>query len=80
MRHMKALVLTKGKLRLRDVPKPVPSMGEALIKVIKAGICNTDLELVLGYMSFEGVLGHEAENTPSLLYWEAWTQAWSPKR
>jgi alcohol dehydrogenase len=24
-----------------------------------AGICNTDLELVRGYMSFQGVLGHE---------------------
>ena len=24
-----------------------------------AGICNTDLELVRGYMGFNGVLGHE---------------------
>lgn len=55
MRSMKALVLEKGKLQLRDIPKPVPSMGEALIKVLKAGICNTDLELARGYMSFEGV-------------------------
>lgn len=33
--------------------------GEALIRVLTAGICSTDLELVKGYMGFNGVLGHE---------------------
>lgn len=33
--------------------------GEALIRVQQAGICATDLELVKGYMGFQGVLGHE---------------------
>ena len=47
---MKALVLEKGELDLREIPQPLPSENEALIKVIKAGICNTDLELVKGYM------------------------------
>ena len=56
---MKALVLKHNELRLRDIPKPIPSEGEALIKVLKAGICNTDLELMKGYMKFEGVPGHE---------------------
>ncbi|MEO8358535.1 MAG: alcohol dehydrogenase catalytic domain-containing protein [Vicinamibacteria bacterium] len=42
----------------RDVPKPGP--GEALIRLRMAGICNTDLEIVRGYMGFRGVLGHEA--------------------
>jgi len=32
---------------------------EALVRVAMAGICNTDLELVKGYMGFEGILGHE---------------------
>lgn len=59
MRHMKALVLSKGKLRLEHLPKPVPSEDEALIRILKAGICNTDLELSRGYMSFEGIMGHE---------------------
>lgn len=56
---MKALVLEEERLRLRDIPKPLPSENEALIKVLKTGICNTDLELVKGYMEFEGVPGHE---------------------
>src|SRR5437764_13481239 len=30
-----------------------------MIRVLLAGICNTDLEIVRGYMAFEGVLGHE---------------------
>jgi len=56
---MRALVLD-GQLRLeaeRPVPEPPP--GEALVRVRQAGICNTDLELVKGYMRFKGVLGHE---------------------
>lgn len=56
---MKAVVLEKGEIRLKDIPQPSPSESEALVKVLKAGICNTDLELVKGYMGFEGVPGHE---------------------
>lgn len=33
--------------------------GEALVQVICAGICNTDLEIVKGYAGFRGTLGHE---------------------
>ena len=32
---------------------------EALIKIRKAGICSTDLELVKGYYPYTGVIGHE---------------------
>ncbi|MEO5761122.1 MAG: alcohol dehydrogenase catalytic domain-containing protein, partial [Vicinamibacteria bacterium] len=42
----------------RDIPRSGP--GEALIRLRLAGICNTDLEIVRGYMGFHGVLGHEA--------------------
>lgn len=41
------------------MPKPEPQQGEALIKILIAGICNTDLEIARGYMGFRGVLGHE---------------------
>jgi threonine dehydrogenase-like Zn-dependent dehydrogenase len=41
------------------IPKPEPEPGFALIKVRRAGICNTDLEILQGYMGFNGVLGHE---------------------
>lgn len=37
----------------------MPEDGEALIRVLLAGICNTDIELYKGYMDFEGVPGHE---------------------
>ncbi len=40
-------------------PDPLPPPGEALIRVRLAGICNTDLELLRGYMAYRGVLGHE---------------------
>lgn len=43
----------------RDVPRPEPPPGEALVRVTLAGVCNTDLELVKGYYPFTGVPGHE---------------------
>ena len=42
-----------------DVPEPQPPAGEARVRVLKAGICNTDLELLRGYYPFTGILGHE---------------------
>ena len=42
-----------------DYGKPSPRPGQALIRTNLAGICNTDLEIVRGYLDFEGVLGHE---------------------
>lgn len=44
---------------LKKIPIPIPNDGEALIKVLRAGICNTDLEILKGYAGFSGVLGHE---------------------
>ena len=61
---MQALVYDGEALRLReDYPRPVPPPGEALVRVRLAGICNTDLEIVRGYMGFRGVLGHEFVGT-----------------
>ena len=57
---MKALVLHNGELMLeRQRPTPEAPAGSTLVRVIQAGICETDLQLVAGYMGFEGVLGHE---------------------
>ena len=55
---MKALWLENNQISLRDIPQP-DKPGEALIKIRKAGICSTDLELVKGYYPYTGVLGHE---------------------
>jgi threonine dehydrogenase-like Zn-dependent dehydrogenase len=56
---MRALILTDKLTFDPNHPQPVPLPGEAVIRVTRAGICNTDLELVKGYMGFRGVLGHE---------------------
>ncbi|MDH4219271.1 MAG: alcohol dehydrogenase catalytic domain-containing protein [Candidatus Aminicenantes bacterium] len=56
---MKAVILINGELKVEDIQSPLLAEGEALIKVLKAGLCNTDMELIKGYMDFEGVLGHE---------------------
>ncbi len=57
---MRALVYQNNMLQLeKSYRRPDLQPGEALIKVLQAGICNTDLEIVRGYMNFQGVLGHE---------------------
>jgi threonine dehydrogenase-like Zn-dependent dehydrogenase len=51
--------LDSGKIDLREGPPPERPEGFALIRLLQAGICNTDLELQRGYYGFSGVPGHE---------------------
>ena len=55
---MKALFF-ESELKMRDLPVPEPAEGEVLIRVCISAICNTDLEIIRGYMGFTGVPGHE---------------------
>lgn len=55
---MKALRVSSGNAKVADVPLPA-SDREALIRVVRSGICNTDLEIAKGYAGFEGTIGHE---------------------
>lgn len=56
---MKAIVFDKELKLDNNYKKPEPQVGEALIRVSLAGICNTDYEITKGYMGYVGVLGHE---------------------
>ena len=57
---MRAIVLDRDQVTVRDDhPLPIPTAGEVLLRVLQAGICETDLQLIRGYMGFRGVLGHE---------------------
>jgi len=56
---MLALSLDENGPRVAEIGAPEPTPGTALVRVALAGVCNTDLELVKGYMGFRGVLGHE---------------------
>ena len=58
-RAMLALLLDRDARLVTDHPAPVRKSGEALLRMRLAGICDTDLQLARGYMSFRGVLGHE---------------------
>lgn len=55
---MNAIWLENNKISLLDLPKP-HKQNEALLRIRKAGICSTDLELVKGYYPYTGILGHE---------------------
>jgi len=55
---MHALWLENNQISLREVSQP-RKPNEALIKIRRAGICSTDLELVKGYYPYMGIPGHE---------------------
>lgn len=43
-----------------DLEKPAPAKTQSLIRILEAGICNTDKEVMRGYRpDFQGVMGHE---------------------
>ena len=56
---MLAVHLERGFIALREVAKPRRPAGFASIRLIYAGICNTDQELLRGYHHFRGTPGHE---------------------
>jgi alcohol dehydrogenase len=56
---MEALVFDAGIAYRAHHPNPTPPPGEVLVRVRRAGICHTDIEITRGYMNFHGVLGHE---------------------
>ncbi len=51
----------KGKIGLREVPRPVPGVGQALVRVTLTTICGTDVHILKGeYPVREGlIVGHE---------------------
>jgi threonine dehydrogenase-like Zn-dependent dehydrogenase len=55
---MKALRVSSSQTAVTDIPLPTRD-GEALVRVIKSGICNTDIEIPRGYAGFNGTIGHE---------------------
>ncbi len=61
---MRAAILENDKLVLKDVPKPTPKYEEALVRIITAGVCHSDVHLVKGdwprfVQPFPIPLGHE---------------------
>jgi len=56
---MLAVHLEAGRVEVREVPPPARPAGFALLRLLRAGICNTDLELERGYYGFAGIPGHE---------------------
>lgn len=56
---MRAVYLEAGQVSVRELPEPALPSGFARIRMLAAGICNTDLELQRGYYGFAGVPGHE---------------------
>ncbi|MEZ5353636.1 MAG: alcohol dehydrogenase catalytic domain-containing protein [Bryobacteraceae bacterium] len=56
---MRAVHLENGTVSVRRAAMPRRPDGFSRIRLIAAGICNTDLELMRGYYGFRGRPGHE---------------------
>lgn len=56
---MQAVHLDQGRISVKDTHLRERPPGYALVRVLCAGICNTDLELQRGYYNFTGIPGHE---------------------
>jgi len=56
---MRALVCDPAPRLVDDRAEPARGPGEALVALGLAGICDTDLQIIRGYMGFRGVIGHE---------------------
>ena len=60
---MKQAVMTApGKIEFRKVDRPVPSDGQVLVKIMRIGICGSDIHVFHGlhpYTSYPVVQGHE---------------------
>jgi propanol-preferring alcohol dehydrogenase len=79
--HMKAMVMERPGEQLRhlDVPVPVPSQGQVLVKVAACGVCRTDLHVVDGDLKEpklpiipgHEIVGHIAGLGPGVTQFEA---------
>lgn len=56
---MLAVRLENGGVNTIAIERPQRPEGFALLRLLCAGICNTDLELQRGYYGFAGIPGHE---------------------
>lgn len=60
---MRTIVLNEPfRLAVREGPVPEPAPGEALVRVLRAGVCGTDLHAFRGeqpFFTYPRVLGHE---------------------
>jgi threonine dehydrogenase-like Zn-dependent dehydrogenase len=59
VRPMLSVHFENQRVSLRHPRRPAPRPGRAVIRMLCAGICNTDIELLRGYYGFRGTPGHE---------------------
>jgi threonine dehydrogenase-like Zn-dependent dehydrogenase len=62
MTTMKAAVFVeRGKIQLREVPRPTPGPGQVLMKVSLTTICGTDVHILMGEYPVKSglIVGHE---------------------
>jgi len=61
MKIMKAAVFDGKEIKIKEVPKPLPTNSQALIRVKAVGVCGTDIAIIKGHLPTQTplILGHE---------------------
>ncbi len=57
-----AVLIEPGRFEVKDVPRPEPGRSEALIKIVRTGICGTDMHIFHGHYAADKlpmIPGHE---------------------
>ena len=73
MNSMKSIVMNDGRLRLEDIPMPVPGPGQVLVRSRACGICGSDLHLtrhtreVFDVYAALGIVSEEATADPQIM-------------
>jgi threonine dehydrogenase-like Zn-dependent dehydrogenase len=62
---MRALYWDGSEARLVERPLPACKTANAVVRVRLAGVCDTDVQILRGYLGFRGVPGHEFVGTVS---------------
>lgn len=65
-----AVLIAPGKFALREIARPEPGRGEALIRISRVGICGTDMHIFHGHYAAENlpmIPGHEFTGTIAVL-------------
>ena len=59
---LQQVMTASGKIEFREIPTPEPQPGEALIKIMKIGVCGSDIHVYHGehpFTSYPVTQGHE---------------------
>ncbi len=63
---LQAVMITPGRIEFREIPIPEPGVGEVLVRILRIGVCGSDIHVYHGkhpYTTYPVVQGHEVSGS-----------------